>query len=35
VVAPTPDTVAFYRLLGLALRASPRDRTYYLPLTRG
>jgi GNAT superfamily N-acetyltransferase len=35
VVAPTPDTVAFYRLLGFALRASPRDRTYYLPLTRG
>jgi ankyrin repeat protein/GNAT superfamily N-acetyltransferase len=34
VVGPTPDTVAFYRLLGFALRASPRDRTYYLPLPR-
>jgi ankyrin repeat protein len=35
VVAPTPDTVAFYRLLGFALRASPRDRTYYVPVRRG
>jgi ankyrin repeat protein/GNAT superfamily N-acetyltransferase len=35
VVEPTPDTVAFYRLLGFALRAWPRDRTYYVPLGRG
>ena len=35
VVEPTPDTVAFYRLLGFALRAWPRDRSFYLPLPRG
>ena len=35
VVAPTPDTVAFYQLLGFALRAWPRDRSFYLPLPRG
>ena len=34
VVGPTPDTVAFYRLLGFALRPGPRDRSYYLPLPR-
>jgi ankyrin repeat protein/GNAT superfamily N-acetyltransferase len=32
VVAPTPDTVGFYRLLGFALRPWPRDRSFYLPL---
>jgi ankyrin repeat protein/GNAT superfamily N-acetyltransferase len=32
VVGPTPDTVAFYRLLGFALRPGPRDRSYHLPL---
>jgi hypothetical protein len=35
LVEPTPDTVAFYRLLGFALRAWPRDRSFYLPLPRG
>ena len=35
VVEPTPDTVAFYRLLGFALRPWPRDRAFYLPLSRG
>jgi ankyrin repeat protein/GNAT superfamily N-acetyltransferase len=35
LVAPTPDTVAFYRLLGFAFRAWPRDRSYYLPLPHG
>jgi ankyrin repeat protein/GNAT superfamily N-acetyltransferase len=35
LVAPTPDTVAFYRLLGFALRPWPRDRSYYVPLPRG
>ena len=35
VVGPTPDTVAFYRLLGFALRPWPRDRSFYLPLPRG
>ena len=35
VVEPTPDTVAFYRLLGFAVRAWPRDRSFYLPLPRG
>jgi GNAT superfamily N-acetyltransferase len=34
VVEPTPDTVAFYRLLGFALRPWPRDRSFYLPLPR-
>jgi GNAT superfamily N-acetyltransferase len=32
LAAPTPDTVAFYRLLGFAQRAWPRDRSYHLPL---
>jgi len=35
LVSPTPDTVAFYRLLGFALRAWPRDRSFYVPLPRG
>jgi ankyrin repeat protein/GNAT superfamily N-acetyltransferase len=35
VVAPTPDTVAFYRLLGFVLRPWPRDRSFYLPMPRG
>jgi GNAT superfamily N-acetyltransferase len=35
LVEPTPETVAFYRLLGFALRAWPRDRSFYLPLPRG
>jgi ankyrin repeat protein/GNAT superfamily N-acetyltransferase len=35
LVGPTPDTVAFYRLLGFALRPWPRDRSYYVPLPRG
>ena len=35
VVPPTPDTVAFYRLLGFVLRPWPRDRSFYLPLPRG
>jgi ankyrin repeat protein/GNAT superfamily N-acetyltransferase len=35
LVGPTPDTVAFHRLLGFALRPWPRDRSYYLPLPRG
>jgi ankyrin repeat protein/GNAT superfamily N-acetyltransferase len=35
VVPPTPDTVAFYRLLGFVLRPWPRDRSYYVPLPRG
>jgi GNAT superfamily N-acetyltransferase len=35
LVGPTPDTVAFYRLLGFALRAWPRDRSYHVPLPRG
>jgi ankyrin repeat protein/GNAT superfamily N-acetyltransferase len=35
LVGPTPDTVAFYRLLGFALRPWPRDRSFYLPLPRG
>ena len=34
VAAPTPDTVAFYRLLGFALRPWPRDRSFYLPTAR-
>ena len=34
VVAPTPDTVAFYRLLGFVLRPWPRDRSFYLPTAR-
>ena len=35
LVEPTPDTVAFHRLLGFALRPWPRDRAFYLPLPRG
>jgi ankyrin repeat protein/GNAT superfamily N-acetyltransferase len=34
LAAPTPDTVAFYRLLGFALRPWPRDRSFYLPTDR-
>ena len=34
VVPPTPDTVAFYRLLGFALRPWPRDRSFHLPAAR-
>jgi ankyrin repeat protein/GNAT superfamily N-acetyltransferase len=32
VVGPTPDTIAFYRLLGGVLRPALRDRCFYLPL---
>jgi GNAT superfamily N-acetyltransferase len=35
LVAPTPDTIAFCRLLGFALRPWPRDRSFYLPLPHG
>jgi hypothetical protein len=31
IVAPTPDTVPFWRLLGFVLRPWPADRTFYLP----
>jgi ankyrin repeat protein/GNAT superfamily N-acetyltransferase len=31
VLGPTPDTIAFYRLLGFALRPDLRDRSFYLP----
>ena len=31
VLAPTPDTIAFYRLLGFVLRPDLRDRSFYLP----
>jgi ankyrin repeat protein/GNAT superfamily N-acetyltransferase len=31
VLGPTPDTVAFYRLLGFVLRPCLRDRSFYLP----
>jgi ankyrin repeat protein/ribosomal protein S18 acetylase RimI-like enzyme len=31
VLGPTPDTIAFYRLLGFVLRAALRDRSFYLP----
>jgi ankyrin repeat protein/GNAT superfamily N-acetyltransferase len=31
VLGPTPDTIAFYRLLGFDLRSYLRDRSYYLP----
>jgi GNAT superfamily N-acetyltransferase len=31
VLGPTPDTIAFYRLLGFALRPYLRDRSFYLP----
>jgi ankyrin repeat protein/GNAT superfamily N-acetyltransferase len=35
VVEPTPDTVAFCRLLGFALGGWPRDRSFYLPAPYG
>jgi GNAT superfamily N-acetyltransferase len=31
VLGPTPDTIAFYRLLGFVLRPYVRDRSFYLP----
>jgi ankyrin repeat protein len=31
VLAPTPDTIAFYRLLGAVLRPALRDRVFSLP----
>jgi ankyrin repeat protein/GNAT superfamily N-acetyltransferase len=31
VLGPTPDTIAFYRLLGFILRPHLRDRSFYLP----
>jgi len=31
VLAPTPDTIAFYRLIGFVLRGDVRDRSFYLP----
>ncbi|HEY7621011.1 MAG TPA: GNAT family N-acetyltransferase [Solirubrobacteraceae bacterium] len=31
VFGPTPDTIAFYRLLGAVLRPALRDRSLYLP----
>jgi ankyrin repeat protein len=31
VFGPTPDTIAFYRLLGAVLRPALRDRSFYLP----
>jgi GNAT superfamily N-acetyltransferase len=31
-LGPTPDTIAFYRLLGGALRPALRDRFFYLPV---
>jgi ankyrin repeat protein len=31
VLGPTPDTIAFYRLLGFVLRPALRDRAFYLP----
>jgi hypothetical protein len=34
LVGPTPDTVAFYRLLGFSLRPWPRDRSFHLPEPR-
>jgi ankyrin repeat protein len=34
LVAPTPETIAFYRLLGFALRPWPRDRSFHLPTGR-
>jgi len=34
VAAPTPDSVAFYRLLGFVVRPWPRDRSFYLPTAR-
>jgi ankyrin repeat protein/GNAT superfamily N-acetyltransferase len=35
VLGPTPDTIAFYRLLGAVLRPALRDRSFYLPLPEG
>jgi GNAT superfamily N-acetyltransferase len=35
VLGPTPDTIAFYRLLGFVLRPYLRDRSFYLPLPEG
>jgi ankyrin repeat protein/ribosomal protein S18 acetylase RimI-like enzyme len=32
ILGPTPDTIAFWRLLGFALRPWPADRSFYLPL---
>jgi len=32
VLGPTPETIAFYRLLGFGPRAALRDRSLYLPL---
>jgi GNAT superfamily N-acetyltransferase len=31
VLGPTPDTIAFYRLLGFVLRPYLRDTSFYLP----
>lgn len=31
IVAPTPDTIGFYRLLGCVLRQALRDRSFYVP----
>jgi GNAT superfamily N-acetyltransferase len=31
VLAPTPQTIAFYRSVGFALRPSLRERSFYLP----
>lgn len=31
IVAPTPDAIGFYRLLGCVLRQALRDRTFYVP----
>jgi GNAT superfamily N-acetyltransferase len=31
VLGPTPDTIAFYRLLGFVLRPDLSDRRFYLP----
>jgi ankyrin repeat protein/GNAT superfamily N-acetyltransferase len=35
VLGPTPDTIAFYRLLGFVLRPYLRDRSFYVPLREG
>jgi predicted N-acetyltransferase YhbS len=31
VVAPTPETIAFYRLFGFELRPYLRERSFYMP----
>jgi len=31
VLGPTPETIAFYRLIGFVLRGCLRDRSFYLP----